>query len=84
MSQSYRTNLMIRLSAYRLFSFFFFLNKFLLKWHLSANLSGPRNAVNARGPPSATAPYFRLRERQAVAEWDTCGRHLPLGPEELV
>lgn len=48
--------------------FFLFLNKFLLKWHLSANLSGPINVVNTRGPSSATAPCFKLWERQAVAE----------------
>lgn len=48
---------MIRLSVYCLFFFFFFfLNTFLLKWHLSANLSGPVSALNTRGPSSATAP----------------------------
>lgn len=87
MSQSYRTNLTIRLSAYRLFSFFFFLNKFLLKWHLSANLSGPINVVNTHGPSSAPTPYFKLSERRVVTERDARGRlggPPALGPEELV
>lgn len=39
-------------------------------------------------PSSATAPYFKLSERQAVAEqthlWAPRHGHLPLGPEELV
>lgn len=75
---------MIRLSAYCLF---FFLNKFLLKWHLSANLSGPINVVNTHGPSSAPAPYFKLSERWAVAGQDAGGRlggPPALGPEELV
>lgn len=61
--------------------FFLFLNKFLLKWHLSANLSGPTNVVNTHGPFPATAPYFELSERRAVAEKDTDTRgHLGTAP----
>lgn len=71
---------MIRLSAYCLFSFFF-LNKFLLKWHLSANLAGPRNVVNARdrrpclpwspvrgGRPGAALPSVRRSLREPHRE----------------
>lgn len=65
--------------------FFLFLNKFLLKWHLSANPSGPTNVVNTRGP-SAAAPAFEPSRRRAVAERETRGRlawPLPSGPAEL-
>lgn len=64
MSQSYRTNLMIRLSV--ILYFFLFLNKFLSKWHLSANLSDPSLLQTHVTVLSATKPSFRPRG-QAVA-----------------